>query len=124
AHWFGRHRLPRMTGSESVMTENGRIRIARITERLVFLCAAYYVIVLIVLHILEPEFDPRFRFMSEYALGDYGWLMTTTFFALGLAPFVAAIGLRNIFQSSRTTCIGLGLLVVAAVFIWLAGIFR
>jgi hypothetical membrane protein len=124
AQWFGRHRVPRVTGSESVTTGNGRVRITRITERVVFLCAAYFVIVLIVLHILQPEFDPRFRFMSEYALGDYGWLMTTTFFVLGLAPFVAAIGLRAEHQSSRSTHIGLGLLVVAATFIWLAGIFR
>ena len=124
ARWFGRHRVPRVTGSENVTTRNGRVRIARITERLVFLCAAYFVIVLIVLHILEPEFDPRFRFMSEYALGNYGWLMTTTFFALGLAPLVAAIGLQNVYQWSRSTRIGLGLLVVAAMFIWLAGIFR
>jgi hypothetical membrane protein len=123
AQWFGRNRVPRVTGSESV-TGNGRVRIARIAERGVFLCAAYFVIVLIVLHILEPEFDPRFRFMSEYALGDYGWLMTTTFFALGLAPLVAAIGLQNAYQSSRSTRIGLGLLIVAAIFIWLAGIFR
>jgi hypothetical membrane protein len=124
AQWFGRHRVPRVTGSESVTTGNGRARIARMTERVVFLCAAYYVIVLIVLHILEPEFDPRFRFMSEYALGDYGWLMTTTFFALGLAPLAAAIGLRAVNQLSRSTRIGLGLLVVAAMFIWLAGVFR
>jgi Protein of unknown function (DUF998) len=124
ARWFGRHRVPRVTGSESVTTENGRIRIARMTERVVFLCAAYFVIVLIILHILQPEFDPRFRFMSEYALGDYGWLMTTTFFALGLAPLAAAIGLSNVYQPSRSIRIGLGLLVVAAVFIWLAGIFR
>jgi hypothetical protein len=33
--------------------------------------------------------------MSEYALGDYGWLMTSAFFVLGLAPFVATIGLRE-----------------------------
>jgi hypothetical protein len=124
AHWFGRQRLPRVTDPESVTTENGRIRIARVTERLVFLCAAYYVIVLVVLHILEPEFDPRYRFMSEYALGDYGWLMTTTFFALGLAPLIAAIGLQNVHQWSRSTRVELGLLVVAATFIWLAGIFR
>jgi hypothetical membrane protein len=124
AQWFGRHRVPRVTGSESVTTGNGRVRIARITERVVFLCAAYYVIVIIVLHILEPEFDPRFRFMSEYALGDYGWLMTTTFFVLGSAPFVTAIGLRNVYQSSRSIRIGLGLLVIAGMFIWLAGVFR
>jgi hypothetical membrane protein len=122
--WLGRHGAPHVTGSESVMTGHGRVRVARITERVVFLCAAYYVIVLTVLHILEPEFDPRFRFMSEYALGDYGWLMTTTFFVLGLGPFVAAIGLRGVNQLSRSTRIGLGLLVVAAMFIWLAGIFR
>jgi Protein of unknown function (DUF998) len=124
AGWFGRHRGPHFTGSDSVTSGNGRVRIARITERVVFLCAAYFVIVLIVLHILEPEFDPRFRFMSEYALGDYGWLMTTTFFALGLAPLAAALGLQNAYQSSRGIRIGLGLLVVAAMFIWLAGIFR
>jgi hypothetical membrane protein len=124
AQWFGRHRVPRVAGSESATTGNGRVRIARITERVVFLCAAYYVIVLTVLHILEPEFDPRFRFMSEYALGDYGWLMTTTFFVLGSAPFVTAMGPRYVYESSRSTRIGLGLLVVAAMFIWLAGIFR
>ena len=114
AHWFGRRRVPRVT---SVVT-------AMITQRVVFVCAAYYVIVLVVLHILEPEFDPRFRFMSEYALGDYGWLMTTTFFALGLAPLVAAVGLRDVHQSSRSARIGIGLLVVAGIFIWLAGIFK
>ena len=124
AQWFGRHRLPRMIGSESVTSGNGKVKIATIAERGVFLCAAYFVIVLIVLHILEPEFDPRFRFMSEYALGDYGWLMTTTFFALGLVPFLTAIGLQNVYESSRSIRIGLGLLVVAAIFIWLAGIFR
>jgi hypothetical protein len=124
AQWFGRHRLPRMIGSQSVTSGNAKARIARITARIVLLCAAYFVIVLIVLHILEPEFDPRFRFMSEYALGDYGWLMTTTFFALGLAPFLTAVGLQNVYESSRSIRIGLGLLVVAAIFIWLAGIFR
>jgi len=124
AQWFGRHRLPRMIGSQSVTSGNAKARIARITARIVLLCAAYFVIVLIVLHILEPEFDPRFRFMSEYALGDYGWLMTTTFFALGLVPFLTAIGLQNVYESSRSIRIGLGLLVVAAIFIWLAGIFR
>jgi hypothetical membrane protein len=50
--------------------------------------------------------------------------MTTTFFVLGLAPFVAAIGLRAVLQSSRSTRIGLGLLIVTATFIWLAGIFK
>ena len=50
--------------------------------------------------------------------------MTTTFFVLGLIPLVAAVGLRDVHQSSRSTRIGFGLLVVAGIFIWLAGVFK
>ena len=95
-----------------------------VAARIVFISAACFVIVLILLHILQPEFDPRFRFMSEYALGDYGWLMTTAFFFLGLAPLIAALGLRNLNGKSWSARIGLGLLIVGAIFIWLAGIFK
>jgi hypothetical protein len=71
ARWLGRRRIPRVTGTGSVTPRNGSTNFATIAQRLVFLCVAYYMIVLIVLHILQPQFDPRFRFMSEYALGDY-----------------------------------------------------
>jgi hypothetical membrane protein len=90
----------------------------------VFACAAYYVIVLAALHILEPSFDPRFRFMGEYALGRYGWLMTTTFFVLGLATFMVAAGIRDLHPSTWTARTGFGLLAVAAPFICLAGVFK
>ena len=124
ARWLGRPRVPRLGCPGRGTSAHAGASIAMITQRIVLACAAYFVIVLAILHVLEPEFDPRFRFMSEYALGDYGWLMTTTFFALGLASIVAAVGLRTVHQSSRSTRIGLGLLLVAGIFIWLAGIFK
>ena len=124
ARSFGRPRVPPLSRHGNGTSRYASARIAANTQRVVLVCAAYFVIVLAILHILEPEFDPRFRFMSEYALGNYGWLMTTTFFALGLAPIVAAVGLRDVHQSSRSARIGLGLLVVAGIFIWMAGIFR
>ena len=124
ARWFGRLRVPRLSRHGNGTSGCASARIATITQRVVLVCAAYYVIVLAILHILEPEFDPRFRFISEYALGNYGWLMTTTFFVLGLIPLVAAVGLRDVHQSSRSTRIGFGLLVVAGIFIWLAGVFK
>jgi hypothetical membrane protein len=124
AQWIGRRRLPRGTGPGSATPGDLSTRFASITPRVVFLCVAYYVIALVVLHVLEPEFDPRFRFMSEYALGDYGWLMTTTFFALALAAFGAAVGLRQVHESLRSARIGIGLLAVGALFICLAGIFK
>jgi hypothetical protein len=124
ARWFGGPRAGRVPALGGTVDGKHLAKIAAIFQWIVFGCAAYYLIVVIALHVLEPEFDPRFRFMSEYALGDYGWLMTTTFFVLGLAAFVAAAGLRQVHQSSRSARLGVGLLAVGAPFIWLAGIFK
>jgi hypothetical membrane protein len=110
ARWFPTGPARRVTGA--------------ITRRIVFACVAYYVIVGVLLHVLEPEFDPRYRFMSEYVWGRYGWLMTTTFFVLGLAAFTVAVGLRSVHQSSERARVGFGLLVVGAVFVCLAGVFK
>jgi hypothetical protein len=35
------------------------------------------------LHVLEPEFDPSWRMLSEYSLGRYGVLMRVAFLAAG-----------------------------------------
>ena len=99
-------------------------RSAVISRRIVLACAAYYVIIGAALHFLEPEFDPRYRFMSEYVWGAYGWLMTTTFFVLGLAAFTVAAGLRHVHRSSWSARVGFGLLVVGALFVCLAGVFK
>jgi hypothetical protein len=124
AWWFGGRGDRLSTGVRAVPGENFSGRIATVLQRVVFVSAAYYVIVVTALHFLEPEFDPRFRFISEYALSAHGWLVTTTFFVLGLAPFAAAMGLRHVHQSSWSARLGVGLLMVGALFIWLSGIFK
>ena len=96
AHWFGRRGRP-VHGEHT--PGNITTRTATIFRRIVLICAAYYMIVGIALHFLEPEYDPRFHFMSDYAWGAYGWLMTTTFFVLGLAVLTVAVGVRNVHQS-------------------------
>ena len=121
AHWFGRRRTP-VHGEHT--PGNITTRTATIFRRIVLICAAYYMIVGIALHFLEPEYDPRFHFMSDYAWGAYGWLMTTTFFVLGLAVLTVAVGVRDVHQSSRSARIGFGLLVIGALFVCLAGVFR
>ena len=113
AYWFGRRARGHITP-----------RMATIVRRIVFACVAYYAIVGIALHFLEPEYDPRFQFMSDYAWGPYGWLMTTTFFVLGLALVTIALGLRDVNHSSPSARTGFGLLVIGALFVCMAGIFR
>ena len=46
-----------------------------------------------ILHVLEPEYDPSWRMISEYSLGRYGWVMRLAFvtMAFGLAATCAAL---------------------------------
>ena len=90
----------------------------------VFACAAYYVLVGAALHVLEPDYDPRFKFMSDYAWSAHGWLMTTTFFVLAAAIVIVALGLRVLQIALPSAGVGSSLLVVAAVSVCLAGVFR
>jgi hypothetical membrane protein len=121
---FGGRRDRLSTGLGAVPGKIYSARLATVLQHVVFVCAGYYVIVAVTLHILEPEFDPRFRFMSEYALSAHGWLMTTTFFVLGLATFAVAVALRNEQQSLQGARVGFGLLAVGALFVCLAGVFK
>jgi len=97
---------------------------AKILRTIVFVGAAYYVLVGAALHVLEPDYDPRFKFMSDYAWSSHGWLMTTTFFVLALAILAVAFGIRDGPGSLPSARIGCGLLVVAALGVALAGMFR
>jgi multisubunit Na+/H+ antiporter MnhC subunit len=82
-----------------------------------------FVLLLGSLHLLEPEFDPTWRFISEYALGSFGWLMTLAF--LALAASLASVGAVVISQA-RTVAgyIGLGVLGLGILGLLIAAIFQ
>lgn len=82
-----------------------------------------FILLLGSLHLLEPEFDPTWRFISEYALGSFGWLMRLAF--LALAASLASAG-TAIFSQTRTVIgyIGLGLLALAVIGLLIAAIFK
>ena len=49
----------------------------------------------VLLHFLEPEFDPSWRMLSEYSLGRYGLLMRVAFIAAGTSVIAVAIALSG-----------------------------
>ncbi len=75
---------------------------------------ALFVLLLGSLHLLAPEFDPTWRFISEYTLGPFGWLMTLAFLAQAVS--LASAG-AVIFSQIRTVIgyIGLAVLALAVV---------
>src|SRR5258707_7462886 len=53
----------------------------------------YYASAIVLLHVLRTDFDPGYRYLSEYARGPYGTLMTSTFFALSAGSLALSLGL-------------------------------
>src|SRR5688572_28628383 len=90
--------------------------------RLALAGAAAFVLLLAVLHILKPELDPSWRFISEYAIGDHGWLMALAFCSLATAYAALFVALRSQIRSLDGR-IGLGLLLVSALGLTMAGVF-
>jgi Protein of unknown function (DUF998) len=74
------------------------------------------------LHLIEPEFNPAWRFMSEYALGQYGWVMRLGFFALASSCVATVAAIRPQVQG-RAGKIGLILLLIVAAALFMGGLF-
>lgn len=89
--------------------------------RLSIVSGIFFVLLLGSLHLLEPEFNPTWRFVSEYALGNFGWMMHLAFLALAVSLGSAGVA---IFSQIRTAVgyIGVGILGIAAIGILIAGI--
>jgi hypothetical protein len=74
------------------------------------------------LHFIKPELDPSWHFISEYAIGEYGWIMVLAFLSLALSYVSLFSALRSQLQTIAGR-IGLALLLVSALGLTLAAIF-
>jgi len=90
--------------------------------RLSFAGAATFVVLLAALHFIKPELDPSWHFISEYAIGDYGWIMVLAFLSLALSYVSLFAAIRS---QLRTIVgrIGLALLLISALGLTIAAIF-
>ncbi|WP_448002571.1 DUF998 domain-containing protein [Agromyces bauzanensis] len=85
--------------------------------------AGAFVLILVALHAIEPEFDPSWRFISEYQLGGWGWLMSLAFVCLSVSATTLVLAARSQIRTVGGR-IGLGLLALSAVAFLVAGVFR
>jgi len=96
-------------------------------ESIIFANTAYaslalFVIILISLHFLKPEFDPKWRMISEYEIGNYGFIMRIAFFLWGIGV-LATLMRMNIVPSGFSILI-FTWLVIIIIALFGAGIFR
>ena len=84
--------------------------------------AATTLVLLVALYVVSPEFDPSWRMVSEYALGDYGWVLALMFLAWALSCVALFFAVKSQIQTVGGK-IGLGFLLAAAVGMSMAAIF-
>ena len=90
--------------------------------RLAIGAAAATLVLLASLHVLSPAFDPSFRMVSEYALGQYGWVLSLMFLAWGISAWALAAALWSQ-VTTRAGRVGLWLLIIAGLGEAMAAVF-
>jgi uncharacterized protein DUF998 len=108
--------------AEDTATAKPVTAISRTAALLSFAAAATFVVLLVALHFIKPELDPSWHFISEYAIGRYGWIMVLAFLSLALSYVSLFVAIRS---QLRTIVgrIGLALLLVSALGLTIAAIF-
>jgi Protein of unknown function (DUF998) len=96
--------------------------VSRTAALVAFAGAATFVILLGALHLIKPELDPSWHFISEYAIGEYGWIMVLAFLSLALSYVSLFVAIRSHLQTIAGR-IGLALLLVSALGLTIAAIF-
>ena len=101
------------TTTQAISHTAGRISLTSSVATLVFLA---------VLHLLSPEFDPARRMVSEYALGNYSWILSLMFLAWALSCIALFFAIK---PDVRTTGgrVGLGFLLLSALGMSMAAVF-
>jgi hypothetical protein len=83
----------------------------------------YFIVAVVVLHFLRPEYNPINHAVSNYAIGPYGYLMTAAFYALALSVFALALGVFFSVALNKLSRVVILLLCLASSGMVIMGIF-
>jgi hypothetical protein len=108
--------------AEDTATTKPVVAVSSAAARLSFAAAATFVVLLAALHFIKPGLDPSWHFISEYAIGEYGWIMVLAFLSLALGYVSLFFAIRSQLRTIAGR-IGLTLLLVSALGLTIAAIF-
>ena len=86
-------------------------------------CFAYFAIALLLMHALRPERALATTYISGYAVGPYGWVMTTAWLAASSGCLMLVVGLARIGPRSAAARLGAILLAILSVGFLITAIF-
>ena len=82
----------------------------------------YYIIIIIILHILRPDVNPFSQLTNDYAYGPFSILMITAYLGMSLGSLALVIGLYRAVSRQARSLFGLIFMGVWAVGLLIAGI--
>jgi hypothetical protein len=85
-------------------------------------CGLAFIALLALLHLLKPDMDPSWNFISEYEVGSFGWLMQLAFLTLSLSCIFLSLLLWK--QIRIIGKIGLVMLLISAAGMIIAAVFK
>ena len=107
---------------QKVISTTARPAISLTAARWSLAAAATALVWLVALHVISPEFDPSWRMVSEYALGNYAWVLALMFLTWALSCVTLFFAIKSHIRTVGGK-IGLGFLLAAAVGMSMAAIF-
>jgi hypothetical protein len=84
---------------------------------------SYFVAILLVMHMIRPDYTVADHMISDYAVGPSGWIMTTAFVSAAIGCLALAIGMFLEGPTSWSGRTGAALLAMAAVGLVVTAIF-
>jgi Protein of unknown function (DUF998) len=96
--------------------------IRKLPARLALGAGLGFALLLALLHVLRPDLDPSWRFISEYAVGSFGYLMIIAFLSFSAGYVGLFLAIRSQVPTNWGK-VGLALLGVSAVGMAMAGVF-
>lgn len=91
--------------------------------RVAYVATLAFVVAVLALHGLKPEIDPAWRFISEYGLGNLGWLMNVAFIVFGLGHMALVVALDGCLRGNWKGRLAQACLVVSGAGLAVAGVF-
>ena len=90
--------------------------------RLSFFFAFTSLLLIIILHFVKTDLPPAGHMLSEYAIGDNGWIMQLSFFSWAFSCIALVVSIRSQLTGNGGR-IGLVLLVITGLALIMGGIF-
>ena len=89
-----------------------------------FIGLGYFVVIMIAMHKLRPDYNPRSRYISEYAVGKYGQLAASSFVIYGFSILGIYLCLHTVLPVRVQSNIGLTLMAIWGVAVVITGFFN